>query len=578
MMGATLPVLMMSLLIGSFQTARSHEPQSQSMAVYMAGQSFYPNSWATFMSSGEGEPDTFDGELIRNNTAVPRKAASLLSVRNVHAPNWAPVSLSSFWGDFEKSTSSSHHTSLAAIYQSVSSSHPASLAAFLSAKDPEAHLDVDKLVASSGLDRDEDMKLPDSSRSSPDLPVDGPHAQRFNVRSIDVEAAVAEKMTALKSAAIEQAPEDEAKSAATWASSVSDREASGVKGLYHDIVDADLKHKVADQWGEFAESGAAELARGLKNVAPKKVVKALHKGGKALHRDAVSRRPATMASTRHLSQTLEKYDEADDEGSSSFPDASSLPKLYLHHGRKNRAPQEEQQADHLRVNPDELVTVSEAAPVEEERLAPENPSSLARSLASDVEADKIQELKAHVDEKNRQAEAAEVPVEAPKEEDVSDNSPMSSVHHAHKLKLGRPEDAHHENATKASINTTGPIEATSANNVHEDVWPRPAEDYPLKSTKEKAGPAGLRGAAVPEEKIQGSAPSVKSDWDLQFNANAIDAHLDAKGIENVLTKMTHMKNPGSWNWRLFDVDGDGKLSQKEFMNLKQVAMRFSAKK
>lgn len=529
---AKFSVLTMCLTIGLVYPVRSDEPQS--MAASLAKQTFYPMSWAAFMTSGE--PDTKDS-LIRNVTGVHPVA---------------PLSLAALWGEITKSVSvhPSHRASLAAMYQSISSSQTTSLAAFMSAKDPASDL-VHKLVAETGLDRDEDIKLPASSRSSPDLPIEGSHAQRFNLRSIDVQGGTVSNIQPLA--------QDQPKSSTSWESSVSRRSKSGVQSLYRDMDDDVNQHHVAEKWGELAESGAAELSHGLKRVTPKAVVK-------VLHQDVISHKPMTVSGAVRLGKRVEKYSadvESNSVEESSPVSVSSLPKLYLHHG-KSHQPHGEQEVDHLKVNPDDMVTVSKATPED-------HPSqTLARQMASHIEAEKMRELREHVAEKNKLA--SENPVEIPaiqqEEPETSKNSVISSVHRPHqglKFKV-LPEDVHHEEVA-ASIAAIGPADA---HNVTGNVTDNEMGAHPP--------PPEIHGDDVPADSQRSSVPSAKSDWELQFNENAVDGHLDGKGMEKVLSTMTSIKNPGSWNWKRFDLDGDGSLSHREFMNAKQVAMRFKSKK
>jgi hypothetical protein len=496
MMDGKLSGLMMCLMLGSIELGQASNPQSESMAAFLGKQTFFPLTWEPF----QGEPDAFQEPLIRNasGVALPRM-------------------------------------SLTALYPSASSSHPISMASFMYAQDPSTDM-VNRLIAKTGLDRDDRVKRPDSSRSSPDLPLDGPHAQRFNLQPVDVEA-------------VGQAPavlpaNEPTSSAASWASSVSHTHQASIQSLYNDMDDESNMQRRPDQWGEFEEgAGAAELLRGLRNAAPKEMVK-------VLHQDAVSKRPVPaqkhLPSSTHLRKTTQKY--SPDAESTGLEDstpvaASSLPKLYLHHGKRG-APQAEQQADHLRVNADDMVTYHPS-----ENVPPENPSSLASSLRAHVQAEKTKELqKKMAEQAERKRQQPVVNVTKPvKAEEESKNSPMNTIHRhpSKKLKFKvQPEDIHYETTT--TVTTTTTVSTTT--------------------TTQK------------REVSVGSDNTVQSEWDLLFNTNAVDGHLDAAGVEEVLRKMTNIKNPDTWNWRRFDLDQDSKLSRREFMNAKQIAMRFSKKK
>jgi len=455
----------------------------------------------------------------------------------------------------------SYRASLATMYQSISLSHPTSLAAFMSYKDPADDM-VEKLEAKIGLDRSDDIKLPPSFRSTPDLPVDGPHAQRFSLHSVDMNPDVTTQ--------IQPPAQNEPKSSTSWESSISKRSRFGVQKLYGDMDDDVNKHIMADQWGEFAESAESQLSRNLKNVAPRTVAK-------VLQHDGNSQKPVAASGSQHLGKTVEKYStdvESDSEEGSSPISVSSLPKLYLHHGRIH-GPHEEEQVDHLRINPDDMVTVSRTPPP-----APVNPTSLAKSLRAHVEAEKTHELRERVLEKIKSAENSTVAElgnqQEQKEKEASENSAISSIHRspsAKKLKFKvLPEDIHHDEVS---------IDGSSAgpDDVHDDMGKVPGNTTRAlppntRSPPKVRGSVGNRTAS----KQQPTVPSTNSDWELQFNASAVNGYLDGKSVDEVLSKITSMKNPSSWNWRLFDLDGDGKLSRREFMNAKQVAMRLKSKK
>jgi len=422
---------------------------------------------------------------------------------------------------------------LVALYPSVTSSHPISLASFMSRKDPSSDI-FDRLVAKSGLDKNYDLKKPDSSRSALDIPTVG---SRFNVGSIDVEAVP-------NTGSFPQ--EEPMSSAASWTSSVSSAHQSSIKNLYSDMADSSMQAG-ADQWGEFDESGAEKLSHGFRNSDPKEVVK-------VLHQDVVSKRPVPTSSVNHLRKTVQKYssdvESTSMEGSTPAP-LSSLPKLYLHHGKRSDSRADQQvdhssETEHLLVHPEDMVTyhLSKVAP-------PENPSpeSLARSLRAHVQAEKTKERKEVVE---RMAETKqEEPVVSPSTpndaEEVDANSPMNSLHrHPKHQKLKykvQPEDIQY---TSTTVTTTISTIATT-------------------TTTRTA------------EKLQ-TANSAQSEWDVLFNANAVDDHLDADGVEQVLRKMANIKNPAEFNWRRFDLDGDGRLSRREFVNARQVAMRFRTKR
>merc|ERR1719313_703173 len=210
--------------MGSLSPVRSSEPQS--IAAFLRTQSFYPGSWATFMSSNGPEENT--NELFTHTHNV----SSVLPPR----------------------------ISLAKIYQSISSSQPVLLAAFMSEKDPETDI-VNKLVAKSGLDRDDYVKKPNSLRASPDLPIEGSHAQRFNLRPIDVEAPVAQ---IIQKPTLQNELES---SAASWASSVSHQHAASIASLYRDIDNDSNLRKDSDQLGDNWESAESQLSRGLRNAS-----------------------------------------------------------------------------------------------------------------------------------------------------------------------------------------------------------------------------------------------------------------------------------------------------------------------
>jgi hypothetical protein len=60
-----------------------------------------------------------------------------------------------------------------------------------------------------------------------------------------------------------------------------------------------------------------------------------------------------------------------------------------------------------------------------------------------------------------------------------------------------------------------------------------------------------------------------------FTMHATGGFVDANGMDAALDELGTKKN---WNWRLFDKDGDGKLSEQEFANAVNVAQRFKAQK
>lgn len=344
----------------------------------------------------------------------------------------------------------------------------------------------------------------------------------------------------------------------------------GVQKLYGDMDDDVNKHIMADQWGEFAESAESQLSRNLKNVAPRTVAK-------VLQHDVNSQKPVGASGSQHLGKTVEKYStdvKSDSEEWSSPISVSSLPQMYLHHGRIH-GPHEEEQVDHLRINPDDMVTVSRTPPP-----APVNPTSLAKSLRAHVEAEKTHELRERVLEKIKSSENSTVAElgnqQEQKEKEASENSAISSIHRspsAKKLKFKvLPEDIHHDEVS-IDGSSAGPAD------VHDDMGKVPGNATRALPPNTRSPPK-VRGS-VPirtVSKQQPTVPLTNSDWELQFNASAVNGYLDGKSVEEVLSKITSMKNPSSWNWRLFDLDGDGKLSRREFMNAKQVAMRLKSKK
>jgi len=174
-------------------------------------------------------------------------------------------------------------------------------------------------------------------------------------------------------------------------------------------------------------------------------------------------------------------------------------------------------------------------------------------------------------------------------EEIPESSPLSSVH---RVLLPTGQEVHVKNGTANQVVEEEDPESSALSSVHrgrrakhmlpikpEDVHqvaaPEPEEieqAKPLKMLPEKRIPERSQFKPAPPVKAE---PSVNDGSDDLFKTYAVQGFVDAKGMDAVLEDLGTKKH---WNWKAFDLDGDGRLSQKEFANAAVVAQRFKAHK
>jgi len=157
--------------------------------------------------------------------------------------------------------------------------------------------------------------------------------------------------------------------------------------------------------------------------------------------------------------------------------------------------------------------------------------------------------------------------EAPPQQPMTDKpSPLGAVHHSKRASPRfpiAPEDVHQASqggSTTSTDSTSGSHSATDGTS---------ATHTPVQQLVHKVE------KRIKVEEPKPSMPSATGDFDSFFKANAIDGQLEADDVAKVFEKMKVQRD---WNWQPFDLNGDGKLSHREFVNAATVAQRFKVHK
>lgn len=144
----------------------------------------------------------------------------------------------------------------------------------------------------------------------------------------------------------------------------------------------------------------------------------------------------------------------------------------------------------------------------------------------------------------------------------SSSQPTEAVHRPKRAQPKFPiraEDVHPAETTAA--NASGASESLNTTNTS-------TANIPVKEP--------IRKQVV---KVKGpkSKPSIPFTGKLEnlFDANSVGGQMSADDVDKVLR---FMKVQPQWNWHPFDLNGDGELSRKEFLNAAHVAERFKVHK
>jgi len=163
----------------------------------------------------------------------------------------------------------------------------------------------------------------------------------------------------------------------------------------------------------------------------------------------------------------------------------------------------------------------------------------------------------------------------------------------HSLSGGPSKKEHPDSSATQSVHRSkraDPIYPISPEDKHQPGTQDGNSTITAGSTPESLSRKDNNSAAIPVQQVvrkirakaqqklpkeQPSVPSKAASEEELFKANAIDGQLEAEDVEKVLHKM---KVQQEWNWHPFDLNGDGKLSHREFLNAARVAMRFKVHK
>lgn len=319
------------------------------------------------------------------------------------------------------------------------------------------------------------------------------------------------------------------------------------KELLHEIASSEPSTVDSE---DSQTSSASAVEEELQNMQPKEVVKVSH------HDTEVHQLPVKSPGRglAHLGESVDKYGPV----TSEKPVDSNFA---IHHGhyRPTVAPTLTQPKQPKASEP--AVASAPVAKMATSQQEPRNDNDLASSL------------RAVFPPKNKQPVAAPKPLltDEPSKNKRIEPSPMESVHRSKRASQRfpiRPEDVRPAGAQAETTAT----KANAASNSPSMSGPK-TTDTSMASTPVKQ-PAPK---PVMKVKARKAKPSIASGDKLGnlFDANSVGGQMSADEMEKVLR---FMKVQPEWNWHPFDLNGDGKLSRREFLNAAHVAERFKVHK
>lgn len=317
------------------------------------------------------------------------------------------------------------------------------------------------------------------------------------------------------------------------------------KGLHVDEVEQELD----------------SISPSLKEQGPKEIVK-------VSHRDTIVRAPASKSPEHglvHLGKSIDAYGPVAEEKPVD-------PDFTLHHGHYHPTAAPAIPASKVSIP----VVTAAASSVPKQTASVKAPVVSKQTASVKAPADDLaSSLAAHFAEQKKADVGHDLQHEAVREPEKDEHAVSPALKSVHRPKRATPrfpiapEDVHNMASEKVQQ------VSAQASTVSTDTTSESHPETDSTSARNELRLSKKKRAPEPEEPVTLSVPSPNEHLDNLFNANAVEGEMGADEIEKVLQKMNVDEE---WNWHPFDLNGDGKLSHKEFENAARVAQRFKVHK
>lgn len=336
--------------------------------------------------------------------------------------------------------------------------------------------------------------------------------------------------------------------------------------LLHELITQRHSHDQAPAWDQSGIMDTDEVNKELDNMAPKEVVKVSHQDT-VVHASAVE--SPVSHGLAHLGQSVNDYGPLSQVEPVAPPIEPTT--FSLHHGHV-RAPVDASPMKAPKVSKPAVPAVASVAKQSARFAVAEH---VAKQMISGraPDDDLASSLAAHFAETNQtKVEDAPRVEDAPKkinkpgkDQEGPKSTAIGSVHRSKRNEPRfaiKPEDMQQGTNQAAIGSPTSPSQSPAATNS------LPATSMPAKPSPQKPE---RKAPKVNQGKAKHTLATPQQKWQNLFKANAVDGKLGAEDIETIFEKLKIQKE---WNWHPFDLNGDDKLSQSEFLNAMRVAVRF----